>query len=171
VGAAKLIADLFLAELLSELAATTAGVPDLSYVAAGAVPLDAGPYGTDDAPCNGQAWVTYSRMFPTVHFPTPVTVMERCLRWGIEFQIGVTRCIPIPEQDWTFDDIATSGDAMAATVYSDAGVLANSIHTVITEGTVDYMGVPGEITPYGPSGGVVGSIGTVQVDLTASGFC
>jgi hypothetical protein len=170
-GALKLLADLLLADLLEALALTPGGPPDMSYVAIGNVALDVGPYAPGSGPCQGQAFVTFTRVFPTLHFPTPAVTLERCLRWGISYSLGVTRCVPTPDETWTLDDIAAAGDAASVIAYADTAAVAIALDAFIASPTVDYMALAGDVTPYGPAGGVVGVVGSVVVDLTLAGFC
>lgn len=117
---------------------------------------------------NGQAWVTYNRIFPAAaRFPNQLFDVEACNinSWGVELAAGVYRCVS------SLDDVGnppscaqTSADATM--LLSDAAALRQALVCCFPEGR-DTVAVVGDYTPIGPQGGCAGGQMTVTVQFNA----
>lgn len=77
-----------------------------------------------DECCEGLAWVRWSRLWPSSagEFPDLDAAASPCgvKRWAVEFELGIARCVPMPEADaivsaseWTDVSFRTFEDAAA----------------------------------------------------------
>lgn len=121
-----------------------------------------------DECCEGLAWVRWNRLWPSAagEFPDLDAAASPCgvLRWAVEFEIGIARCVPIPEanaivssSEWTDTALRTFADAAAL---RRAACRYTSTHT-------SRLVLIGQQAPTTLEGGCVSTVLTLTVGAKA----
>jgi hypothetical protein len=135
-------------------------VPSRRFTTTGSVALD---LFTDD--CNELFVVTWVRMEPEGGIGQ---VVKCAMPFIGRFVIGLFRCVPTLDDNGsapTITDLSTSGEELATDAMTLAKVLVDGhLAGTLLPGRFGVVGI-GDISAYGPSGGLGGVQATVFVEL------
>lgn len=114
----------------------------------------------------GQAWIRQSGAWPTVNFTDALRGPVHCgSTWVAEYEIGVMRCACLPDEVGNPPTSACE-ESTARCVSDDAARVRDALTCCVP--LLAHVGevVVGQLAFYGPSGGCVGSVIRVQIEIT-----
>lgn len=106
----------------------------------------------------GTAWVRLDAVAPYTTFPEPEVGLTCAASLAYTIEVGVVRCIPIPDDGSALDSAASLDVALA--VAADMQALHYAIKCCFGSGVLHAVE---SWTPVGPEGGCVGGFWTIQV--------
>jgi hypothetical protein len=113
----------------------------------------------------GQAWIRLSGAWPTNDFPNPLRGPVHCgSTWAVEIEVGVTRCACLPDEVGN-PPLPACEESTARCVSDDAMRVRDALSCCVP--LLAHVGevVIGVMSPYGPSGGCVGTVVRVQIEI------
>jgi hypothetical protein len=105
----------------------------------------------------GQWWIAVQSIFPFTTFPNPDDTAQCGTELGVNIQVGVARCFPVPEDG---DPVTHEQHAEA---FAEQMADALAMHAAIACCVTGYTVALGTYDPIGPEGGCLGGTWTLNV--------
>jgi hypothetical protein len=140
------------------------GSETVHFVAGDVVALELWDAHTNQTDCDEPfLWVRMTRRYRFTHFPTAETGEVNCtMPRAVSLEVGVGRCSQLsPEVDWSV--MQTESEVSLDDSFRIELALCEAVRTL--QKGQDRLVAIGEITPFGPEGGVVAWSATLHVKL------